>query len=68
MLAQGYRNAPIHQRPRELKQFTLIGVDLKGPLPRTKEGYDNIVVIADPTSMRKCIRFEGRGVKWCAEL
>ena len=48
--AQGYRNAPIHQRPREVKQFALIEVDLKGTLPRTKEGYDNIVVMADPTT------------------
>ena len=49
-LAQGYRNAPIHQRPREVKQFALREVDLKGPLPRTKEDYDNMVVIADPTT------------------
>ena len=48
-LAQGYRNAPIHQRPREVKQFALTE-DLKGPLPTTKEGYDNIVMITDPTT------------------
>ena len=34
----------------QMKQFALIEVDLKGPLPRTKEDYDNIVVIADPTT------------------
>ena len=50
MLAQGHRKAPIHQRPREMKQFALIEADLKGPLPRTKECYDNIVVITDPTT------------------
>ena len=33
-----------------MKLFALIEVDLKGSLPRTKEGYDNIVVIADPTT------------------
>ncbi|CAB4015791.1 Retrovirus-related Pol poly from transposon 412 [Paramuricea clavata] len=47
-LAQGHRKAPIHQRPKEEKPFALIEVDLKGPLPRTKEGFDNIVVITDP--------------------
>ena len=47
-LAQGHRKAPIHQRPREEKPFALIEVDLKGSLPRTKEGFDNIVVITDP--------------------
>jgi hypothetical protein len=36
-LAQGHRKAPIHQRPKEEKPFALIEVDLKGPLPRTKE-------------------------------
>lgn len=47
-LAQGHRNAPLHQRPKETKPFALIEVDLKGPLPKTREGYDNIVVITDP--------------------
>ena len=47
-LAQGHRKAPIHQRPRKEKPFALIEVDLKGSLPRTKEGFDNIVVITDP--------------------
>jgi hypothetical protein len=46
--AQGHRKAPIHQRPKEEKPFALIEVDLKGPLPRTKEVFDNIVVITDP--------------------
>ena len=47
-LAQGHRKAPIHQRPKEEKPFVLIEVDLKGPLPRTNEGFDNIFVITDP--------------------
>ena len=49
-LAQGHRNAPIHRLPREMKQFALIEADLKGPLPRTKEGYDNRIVITDTTT------------------
>ena len=28
----------------------MVEVNLKGPLPRSKEGYDNIVVIAVPTT------------------
>jgi hypothetical protein len=48
LLAQGHRKAPIHQRPKEEKPFVLIEVDLKGPSPRTNEGFDNIVVITDP--------------------
>jgi hypothetical protein len=47
-LVQGHRNASIHQRPREEKPFALIEVDLKIPLPRTKERFDNILVITDP--------------------
>ena len=37
-LAQGHRNVPIHQRPREMKQFALIEADLKGPCPGQKKG------------------------------
>jgi hypothetical protein len=48
LLAQGHRKAPIHQRPKEEKPFVLIEVDLKGPSPRTNEGFDNIVVITNP--------------------
>jgi hypothetical protein len=63
-LAQGHRKAHIHQRPKEEKPFALIEVDLKGPLPRTKEGFDNIVVIADPcTKYAGCIQFEDKLAK-----
>ncbi|CAB4044717.1 Transposon Ty3-I Gag-Pol poly [Paramuricea clavata] len=50
LLSKDTEMPPTHQRPREEKPFALIKleVDLKVPLPITKEEFDNIVVITDP--------------------
>ena len=49
-LSQCRQNAPLHQRSKEAKPFALVEVDLKGPIPITKERYDKIVVITDPST------------------
>ena len=41
---------PLALAVHEISRHFWAAYDLKGPLPRTKEGYDNIIVIADPTT------------------
>lgn len=49
-LSQGKREAPLHVRPKESRPFQLVETDLKGPLPKAKHGYNNILVIMDPAT------------------
>lgn len=49
-LSQGKREAPLNVRPKERRPFQLVEADLKGPLPKAKNGYNNILVLMDPTT------------------
>ncbi len=49
-LQQGKRDAPLSVRPKENRPFQLVEADLKGPLPKARYGYNNILVLMDPTT------------------
>ena len=49
-LSQGKRQAPLHVRPKESRPFQLVKTDLKGPLPKARNGFNNILVIMDPAT------------------
>ena len=49
-LQQGKGKATLHTRPKESRPFELLEADIKGPVPKAKNGYNNILVLTDPTT------------------